>query len=54
MLRDSPLVMLLGEHATNQANDGGAVQSSCFVNRWSASEIEIGPKGPYDQLYKNN
>ena len=26
-------------------------QSSCFVNRWSVSEIEIGPKGPYDQLF---
>jgi hypothetical protein len=29
-------------------------QSSCFVNRWSVSEIEIGPKEPYDQLFKNN
>ncbi len=24
------------------------------LNRWSASEIEIGPIGPYDQLLKNN
>jgi hypothetical protein len=38
------------------SGDAGVAQrqSSCFVNRWSASEIEIGPKGPYDQLFKNN
>lgn len=26
MLRDGPLVVLLGEHATDQANDGGAAR----------------------------
>ena len=37
-------------------DDAGVAQrqSSCFVNRRSVSEIEIGPKGPYDQLFKNN
>jgi len=30
----------------------GYAPSSCFVIRWSASEIEIGPKGPYDQLFE--
>jgi hypothetical protein len=29
-------------------------QCSCFVNRCSVSEIEIGPKGPYDQLFNKN
>jgi hypothetical protein len=38
------------------SGDAGVAQrqSSCFVNRWATSEIEIGPKGPYDPLFINN
>jgi hypothetical protein len=31
-----------------------AAVTNCFVNRWSVAEIEIGPNGPYDQLFENN
>jgi hypothetical protein len=48
-----------GEHkglALTFGEDAGSAQlaQQLFVNRWAAAEYEIGPKGPYDQLYKNN